>query len=266
MIDELVRAESAPAPPKGDKYYDEYWSGSTGWKPPAGLDDDLRAWLDPLLVRGHSVLDVGCGDGARYGARLRDSGLQVHGVDISGVAVAEARKRGIDARVARLEGVLPYPDASFDVVICLEVLEHLVDPETVAREIRRVLKPGGRALISVPNTGFYTTRLELLFTGHFNPRGSPVTQRAYPWRDPHVRFLTLRTMRAMLEQSELVVLRMGGLECQFLRIAGVGRLFGRAHSWADAPLAAVGRAWPSLLARRCVVLASAPEQRTELRT
>jgi len=129
-----------------------------------------------------------------------------------------------------------------------------------------VLKPGGRALISVPNTGFYTTRLELLFTGHFNPRGSPVTQRAYPWRDPHVRFLTLRTMRAMLEQSELVVLRMGGLECQFLRIAGVGRLFGRAHSWADAPLAAVGRAWPSLLARRCVVLASAPEQRTELRT
>lgn len=257
MIDEFTRENAS----EGDSYYDAYWSGTTGWKPPAGLDDDLRHWLDPLLVRGHSVLDVGCGDGARYGAQLHDCGLHVHGVDISSVAVEEARKRGIDARVSRLEGALPYPDASFDSVICLEVLEHLVDPETVVREIRRVLKPGGRALLSVPNTGFYTTRIELLLTGHFNPRGSPVTQRAYPWRDPHVRFLSFRSMRAMLVEAGLVVLRTGGLECQFLRVAGVGRLFGRTHTLADAPFEAVGRAWPSMLARRCVVLASAPEQK-----
>jgi methionine biosynthesis protein MetW len=257
MIDQATRDYAK----EGDRYYDEYWSGATGWKPPAGLDDDLRQWLDPLLVRGHTVLDVGCGDGARYGARLHDSGVTVHGVDISSVAVAEARKRGIDARVSCLDSGLPYPDASFDAVICLEVLEHLVNPETVAREIRRVLKPGGRALISVPNTGFYTTRLELLLTGHFNPRGSPVTQRAYPWRDPHVRFLTFRSVRAMLVEAGLVVQRAGGLECQFMRVAGVGRLFGRTHTFVDAPFEAVGRAWPSLLARRCVVLAGAPERK-----
>ncbi len=238
------------------KYYDAYWSGTTGWKPPAGLDDDLRGWIDPLMLRGRVALDVGCGDGARYGARVRESGVEIHGVDISDVAVEEARRRGIDARVASLEEPLPFQDATFDVVICLEVLEHLVDPESVAREIRRVLKPGGRALLSVPNSAFWATRLELLFTGHFNPRGSPVTQRAAPWRDPHLRFFNRRSFSAMLAKGGLASVQAGGLECQFLRIAGIGRLFGEKHSWMDSPFEALGRAWPSLLARRCIVLAA----------
>jgi methionine biosynthesis protein MetW len=241
------------------RYYDEYWSGTTGWSPPPGLDDDLRAWIDPLMVRGRKALDVGCGDGARYGARVRASGVEIHGVDISEVAVASARARGIDARVASLEDPLPHADASFDVVVCLEVLEHLVSPVTVVREIRRVLKPGGFALMSVPNSAFWTTRVELLFTGHFNPRGSPVTQRAYPWRDPHLRFFTFSSIAAMLAEGGLSLVRMGGLECQFLRIAGAERVIGRGKSWLDAPLSAIGRAWPSLLARRCIVLATPRE-------
>ena len=262
MSDQLRQSEddTSATARDGSSYYDAYWSGTTGWRPPAGLDDDLRSWLDPLLTPGRVALDVGCGDGARYGARVHGSGLEIHGVDISEVAVEEARSRGINARVASLDVPLPYPDAIFDVVICLEVLEHLVDPEKVAREIRRVLKPNGRALISVPNTAFWATRLELLGVGHFNPRGSPVTQRAAPWRDPHLRFFTFRSIRAMLEQSGLAMVRVGGLECQFLRIAGVGRLFGRGRSFVDAPIEALGRAWPTLLARRCIVLSQPAER------
>jgi SAM-dependent methyltransferase len=140
------------------------------------------------------------------------------------------------------------------------VLEHLVDPANVTREIARVLKPGGLALLSVPNSAFWTTRLELLFTGHFNPRGSPVTQRAFPWRDPHLRFFNFASIEAMLDESGLKVVKAGGLECQFLRIAGTDRLLGR-KSWIDGPLSALGRAWPSLLARRCIVLATpAPQE------
>ena len=240
------------------RYYDEYWSGSTGWSPPAGLDEDLRAWLDPLMVRGRKALDVGCGDGARYGARVRASGVEIHGVDISEVAVASARERGIDARVASLTEPLPHGDASFDVAICLEVLEHLVNPAVVTREIARILRPGGLALLSVPNSAFWTTRVELMFSGRFNPRGSPVTQRAFPWRDPHLRFFTLTSIEAMLAESGLRVVKAGGLECQFLRIAGTDQMLGR-KSFLDRPLAAIGRLWPSLLARRCIVLATPAE-------
>ena len=241
------------------RYYNEYWSGSTGWSPPPGLDDDLRAWIDPLMEPGRKALDVGCGDGARYGARVHASGVEIHGVDISEVAVEFARARGINARVASLVDPLPYPDASFDVAVCLEVLEHLVDPAIVTREIARVLKPGGRALLSVPNSAFWTTRVELMFTGHFNPRGSPVTQRAFPWRDPHLRFFNFSSMKAMLAESGLRTVKNGGLECQFLRIRGANRVLG-GKSWLDAPISAIGRRWPSMLARRCIVLAT-PQER-----
>ncbi len=235
------------------KYYDEYWSGTTGWVPPAGLDEDLRAWFDPLMQPGSRAIDVGCGDGARYGSHMQESGVDMYGVDISEVAVQEARQRGIDAQVASLSDPLPFEDSSFNVAICLEVLEHLVDPEYVVREISRVLKPGGRALISVPNAAYWTTRVELLFTGHFNPRGSPMTQRLAPWRDPHIRFFNPRTFAALLNEGGLEIVRAGGLECQFLRIAGVDRMLG-SKSLLDKPLEAIGRRWPSLLARRCIAL------------
>lgn len=263
MIAERAREQNAHEQEQREtaRYYDEYWSGTTGWSPPPGLDEDLRAWIDPLMIRGRKALDVGCGDGARYGARVRASGVEFHGVDISEVAVASARERGIDARIASLADPLPYANASFDVVICLEVLEHLVNPAIVTREIARVLKHGGFALLSVPNSAFWTTRVELMFTGRFNPRGSPVTQRAYPWRDPHLRFFNFASIEAMLAEGGLTTVRDGGLECQFLRVAGAGRVLGRGTSWIDRPLTALGRKWPSLLARRCVVLAT-PAERT----
>lgn len=257
MMSEPTREQSAREEhEETSKYYDEYWSGCTGWSPPAGLDEDLRSWIDPLMVRGYTALDVGCGDGARYGSRIRESGVDIHGVDISEVAVEAARERGIDAQVASLADPLPFENASFDLVICLEVLEHLVDPSFVVHQIARVLKPGGFALLSVPNSAFWTTRVELMFTGRFNPRGSPVTQRAFPWRDPHLRFFNFSSFGAMLRESGLRTLRAGGLECQFLRIAGVDRVLGRGKSPLDAPLSAIGRRWPSLLARRCIVLAT----------
>ena len=253
MMSELTPFEETQELENASKYYDEYWAGTTGWSPPAGLDDDLRAWLDPLMQPGFRALDVGCGDGARYGLRMQESGVEMHGVDISEVAVQEARQRGIDAQVASLANPLPFDDGSFDVAICLEVLEHLVDPEYVVREISRVLKPGGRALLSVPNAAYWTTRVELLFTGHYNPRGSPVTQRAAPWRDPHIRFFNFGTFAAMLNEGGLKVVRSGGLECQFLRIAGLDGMLG-SKSPLDRPLEAIGRRWPSLLARRCIAL------------
>jgi methionine biosynthesis protein MetW len=258
MMSDATREQDAPDEEQQEtaQYYDEYWSGRTGWSPPPGLDEDLRRWIDPLMVPGHKALDVGCGDGARYGARVRASGVEIHGVDISEVAVAAARARGIDARIASLSDPLPYPKATFDVVICLEVLEHLVTPEIVVRQIARVLKPGGFALMSVPNSAFWTTRVELMFTGHFNPRGSPVTQRASPWRDPHLRFFNFASIGAMLAEGGLQVVRSGGLECQFLRIAGVDAILGRKKSPLDAFVSAIGGKWPSLLARRCIVLAT----------
>ena len=113
--------------------------------------DPLFAWLRrhrirPHIRQGSSLLDVGCGKGE----------LLFGMADVLGQGV------GIDQRIAnrivgnirlyggRIDATLPFSDGSFDAVSLLAVLEHLEHPEAILREIRRVLRPGGRALITVP--------------------------------------------------------------------------------------------------------------------
>ncbi len=104
---------------------------------------------------GRHVLDVGCGGGFLSESFARD-GFQVSAIDPAAASVEAARQHAtagglaIDYRVARGES-LPCPDASFDVVACCDVLEHVDDPVLVVREVARVLKPGGMFLFDTVN-------------------------------------------------------------------------------------------------------------------
>ncbi len=106
----------------------------------------LEAWLASEGARsaGSEVLDVGCGD-RRYAAHFEAAGRYV-GFDLPGNDVADVTGHAED---------LPFPDASFDVVICIQVLEHVDDPAAVVRELRRVCRPGGRVLASTHGTQVY---------------------------------------------------------------------------------------------------------------
>jgi SAM-dependent methyltransferase len=97
----------------------------------------LLAWLDGQDVAGLRVLDVGCGD--RPYERLLSGASEIVGFDVPGNPHADLHGT-IDA--------IPVPDASFDVVLCLQVLEHVPDPAAAVRELRRSVRPGGRVLLS----------------------------------------------------------------------------------------------------------------------
>jgi SAM-dependent methyltransferase len=102
-------------------------------------------------VAGRRILDAGCGSGP-LSAALRDRGAIVTGFDKSAGMVELARRRlgdGADLQVADLGGPLPFPDDTFDDVIASLVLHYLEDWGPALAELRRVLKPGGRLLVSV---------------------------------------------------------------------------------------------------------------------
>ena len=102
---------------------------------------------------GRDLLDVGCNTG--YGTvRLVPTARSVTGVDVSPAAVAAARSRegGESARFEVIDGLgLPFPDDSFDLVTSFQVVEHVADPVPYLQEIRRVLRPGGIAILTTPN-------------------------------------------------------------------------------------------------------------------
>ena len=109
----------------------------------------IRAELDRLPLRaGTRVLDAGCGSG-RTLQDLRVYG-EVAGIELSPIAAEQARERDLgEVRVGRIEE-LPWGDGVFDLVTCLDVLEHTPDDTLALRELRRVTSPGGWLLLTVP--------------------------------------------------------------------------------------------------------------------
>lgn len=109
------------------------------------------------------VLDAGCGEGYLF-SQCPGSARQV-GVDISATAlqIASARNTGVDWVRSDVHD-MPFPSASFDKICCSEVIEHLLDPVSLLRELYRVCKPTGRVVITVPNEKTINKLKDLVFS------------------------------------------------------------------------------------------------------
>ena len=104
------------------------------------------------------LLDVGCGPGTLIGI-LKGKGYDVLGLDLSTQAAdIAARENGVRVVVGTLDDA-GFPDASFDIVTLFHVLEHVLDPRAVLREVGRVLRPDGRVVLQVPNIDSWQSRL-----------------------------------------------------------------------------------------------------------
>jgi ubiquinone/menaquinone biosynthesis C-methylase UbiE len=203
----LLRRTDRPAvaPTTPATYYDSYWAADPGKRyDPA---PELRALILDGVTGATRCLDVGCGTGNSYAPELARRAGAYTGVDVSAHAVEAAQAAGLDARVIDDAAELPFEDASFDHVTCIEVFEHLFAPHAAAAEIRRVLRPGGGLVVSVPNAAYWRLRANLLL-GTWNPMGDEQSL-AKPWRDPHLRFFTVATLERMLREAGFTDVRAG---------------------------------------------------------
>ena len=109
----------------------------------------LQMILDKYVIQKNiRVLDVGCGTGAVLDL-LKDRGFMVEGVDNNEEALKYCRNKNLNVTLGSAEK-MSYPDETFDLVVALDVLEHLPEPGLATQEIYRVLKKGGVFIATVP--------------------------------------------------------------------------------------------------------------------
>jgi 2-polyprenyl-3-methyl-5-hydroxy-6-metoxy-1,4-benzoquinol methylase len=141
---------------------------------------------------GLRVLDVGCGSGLNSKA-IAALGHHVSGVDLSEAAIERYRSYGFEGRAADIEEGLNYPNDSFDLVFCAEVIEHMTSPEVLIAEMKRVLKPGGRLVLTTPNSAFWLYRV-------LGVLGYTVGELQHP---KHFQYFSRRSLLKLLESAGL---------------------------------------------------------------
>jgi ubiquinone/menaquinone biosynthesis C-methylase UbiE len=217
-------------------YYEQLWERLPEHLEPPDLQLRV-AFARAHVRRGDRVLDLGCGDGALTGvladaagargnapdgaestgargsgpvgptpAGARGSGPggstsagSVVGADVAEAALQRARARhpGLAFALAPIDGALPFDDGSFDVVWSSEVIEHVADTARWLSEVRRVLVPRGRLLLTTPNHG----RLRLAIGG--------IERYSEPLGD-HLHLYSARSLRELLTEFDFEVTELRG--------------------------------------------------------
>ena len=169
-------------------------------------DQTIMESIARLVPEGSRVLDLGCGDGAMLDYLQRHRGCSGYGIEISDANVLACVQRGVDVVQLNLdEGLTLFDDASFDVVLQLDTLQHLRNAETMLRETARVGRTG---IVSFPNFAHWPNRLSVA-------RGRmPVTRRLpYQWYDtPNIRVGTYKDFEVLAHKNQLRVLDAYGLQ------------------------------------------------------
>ncbi|HEY2283340.1 MAG TPA: class I SAM-dependent methyltransferase [Solirubrobacteraceae bacterium] len=186
-------------------YHEALWEGVPAGSQPPEFALRKRFLLEHVSA-GENVLDVGCGEG-RFASELLRAGVLVLGVDVAEEPLRRARERdrALDLRLVDAGGRWPIEDVSFDAVWAGETIEHVADTAGWLSEVRRVLRPGGRLLLSTPAHGrLRVLRLALsrrAFEAHFDPCAD------------HLRFYTGAGLTRMLSRfgfQEVSVRAAGG--------------------------------------------------------
>jgi methionine biosynthesis protein MetW len=198
--------------------YRQSWKNRLRRDPGEVFDKYERNWVLPqLMQQGESVLDLASGNSIVGQYWQKNYGAKVIAFDISDSAIKDAAKRGVKGIVGSAEEKLPFKSASFDTVFWGDNIEHVLSIEFIMKEIHRVLKPGGRLILSTPNQAYWRYRLYMFIQGalpHTEGEQNP------PWNWGHIRFFNRPILHNLFAAT-------GFIEQKFLGVSRrrIDRLF-----------------------------------------
>lgn len=199
-----------------DAFYEDYVKrGTETFK-----EDRLERILAAIPPDCRNFLDVGCGTGRNL-LYVRPHFPNAHfaGTDIAHDGVAAIRALGFEGVQCDASVAIPYDDSAFDVILCGEVIEHVVDTDRLAAELHRVLAPGGKLIVTTPNLAYAVNRLLLLFG--IQPLFTETSYRRNMGRifrvlgqdkptQGHLKIFTRRALEELLRSQGFVIERVHG--------------------------------------------------------
>lgn len=142
------------------------------------------------------VLDIPCGEGAFLG-RPELAGHELHGCDVQNFL---ADRSDINFVAGNMDERLPYPDEFFDVVVCIDGIEHIKRQFDFVAECHRILKKGGHLVVSTPNISAMRSRWRFFLTGHHNKCKAPLDENnVTPYH--HINMISLPELRYVLHTN-----------------------------------------------------------------
>jgi len=189
-----------------------WWDAEGEFRPLHQINPLRLAWIDGIAaLAGKQVLDVGCGGGilaeamARSGARVTGIDLATKPLRVAQLHALETGVSGLDYREVSAEALADEAPASFDVVTCMEMLEHVPDPASVVAACARLVKPGGWGFFSTINRNPKSFAFAIVgaeYVLKLLPRGT------HEWS----RFITPSELAATCRAAQLDVRQMRGMQ------------------------------------------------------
>lgn len=177
----------------------------------ADLPDDYfeharSEMLDFLPEKAESFLEIGCGGGTFGNLVKQHYDCEYWGIELNPIAakIAEQRLDRVFLGGAP-ETIFDIPERQFDCLVFNDVLEHLVDPFQVLRDVKKFLKPGGSIAASIPNVRHFHTMWKLVFHKTWRYEDAGILDRT------HLRFFTEITTRELFEEQGYRVDKMAGI-------------------------------------------------------
>ena len=172
-----------------------------------------------LIENNKKVLDVGCGDGILMDFLKKNKNTNIRGLEISKSKVQECIAKGLTVIEGNAEKDLKqFPDKSFDYVVLSQTLQAFLDPELVINELLRV---GKKAIVTIPNFGYWRIRLHLLLKGTM-----PITKRLPDewYNTPNVHMCSIKDFFHFVKSKDIKIFKSLAVSNQNVSIIKDGNL------------------------------------------